>query len=135
MSLVAELSVVEAMMCQALALDEDFNNGAIHEFFIAFEGGRSKAMGGSTERAREHFNRVVTLTQGKKASPYVSLASSVAVRRQDYRMFKDLLHKALEIDTDAVPKWRLSNILAQERAQWLLDHSPELFLEYEEPES
>lgn len=135
MSLVAELSFVEAMMCRALALDEGFNNGAIHEFFIAFEGGRSKAMGGSTERAREHFDRVVTLTQGKKASPYVSLASSVAVRRQDYKMFKDLLHKALEIDTDAVPKWRLSNILAQERAQWLLDHSPELFLEYEEPES
>jgi predicted anti-sigma-YlaC factor YlaD len=135
MSLVAELSFVEAMMCRALALDEDFNSGAIHEFFIAFEGGRSKAMGGSTVRAQEHFDRVVTLTQGKKASPYVSLASSVAVRRQDYKMFKDLLHKALEIDTDAVPKWQLSNILAQEKAQWLLDHSPELFLEYEEPES
>jgi predicted anti-sigma-YlaC factor YlaD len=135
MSLVAELSIVEAIMRRALALDEDFNNGAIHEFFIAYEGGRSQAMGGSTERAREHFDRVLTLTQGKKAWPYVSLASSVAVRKQDYKMFKDLLHKALEIDTDAVPKWRLSNILAQEKAQWLLDHSPELFLEFEEPES
>jgi predicted anti-sigma-YlaC factor YlaD len=136
MSLVAELSTVEAMMRRALELDEDFDNGAVHEFFIAYEGGRSEAMGGSTERAREHFDRVLTLTQGKKASPYVSLASSVAIRKQDYKMFKDLLHKALEIDTDAVPKWRLSNTLAQEKAQWLLDHSPELFLEYdEEPES
>jgi hypothetical protein len=75
------------------------------------------------------------LTQGKKASPFVALASSVAVRQQDYQMFKELLHKALEIDTDAVPKWRLVNILAQQKAQWLLDHSPDLFLEYEEPES
>jgi len=135
MSLVAELSTVEAMMRRALALDEDFNCGAIHEFFIAYEGSRSEAMGGSPERAQGHFERAVIITQGKKASPYVALASSVAVRQQDYNMFKDLLQKALEIDTDAVPKWRLANILAQEKAQWLLDHSPDLFLEYEEPES
>lgn len=135
MSLIAELSIVESIMRRALVLDEDFNYGAIHEFFITYEGNRSEAMGGSPDRAREHFNRIVELTRGKKASPYVALASSVAVRQQDYRMFKDLLHKALEIDTDAVPKWRLANILAQERAQWLLDHSPDLFLECEEPES
>jgi len=49
-------------------------------------------------------------------------------------MFKKLLHKALSIDPDAVPEWRLANILAQEKAQWLLDHSAELFLDYEETE-
>ncbi len=135
MSLVADLSIVEAMMRRALALEEGYNYGAIHEFFIVYEGSRSEAMGGSPERAQKHFHRAVTLTQGKKASPYVALASSVAVRQQDHKMFKDLLHKALEIDTDAVPKWRLANILAQEKAKWLLDHSPDLFLEYEEPES
>jgi predicted anti-sigma-YlaC factor YlaD len=135
MSLVADLSIVEAMMRRALALEEGYNYGAIHEFFIVYEGSRSEAMGGSPERAQKHFHRAVTLTQGKKASPYVALASSVAVRQQDHKMFKDLLHKALEIDTDAVPKWRLANILAQEKAKWLLDHSPHLFLEYEEPES
>jgi predicted anti-sigma-YlaC factor YlaD len=135
MSLVAELSTVEAVMRRALALEEDYNYGAIHEFFITYEGSRSEAMGGSTERAKMHFDRAVTLSQGKKASPFVALASSVAVRQQDYQMFKQLLHKALEIDTDAVPKWQLANILAQEKAQWLLDHSPDLFLEYEEPES
>ena len=132
MSLVAELPVVEAMMRRALQLDEDFDHGAIHEFFITYDGGRSEAMGGSTQRALEHFDRVVNLTRGKKALPYVSLASSVAVRKQDYKMFKELLHKALAIDLDAVPEWRLVNTLAQEKARWLLDHSPELFLDFEE---
>ncbi|MBW1677847.1 MAG: TRAP transporter TatT component family protein, partial [Deltaproteobacteria bacterium] len=131
MSLIAELPMVEAMMCRALELDEDFEGGAIHEFFITYEGSRSEAMGGSAKRAREHFARVVQLTRGEKASPYVSLASSVAVRKQDYQMFKDLLQKALAIDPDAVPKWRLANILAQEKAQWLLDLSADLFLDYE----
>ena len=134
MSLVAELPVVEAMMCRSLELDEDFEGGAIHEFFITYEGSRSEAIGGSAERARDHFARVVQLTRGEKASPYVSLASSVAVRKQDYQMFKDLLQKALAIDPDAVPKWRLANILAQEKAQWLLDLSADLFLDYEEAE-
>jgi predicted anti-sigma-YlaC factor YlaD len=132
MSLVADLPTAEAMMRRALELDEDFEDGAIHEFFVTYEGSRSEAMGGSTERAREHFDRAVQLTRGKKASPYVSLASSVAVRKQDYKMFKELLHKALAVDPDAVPEWRLANILAQEKAQWLLDHSAELFLGYEE---
>ncbi len=134
MSLMAELPLVEAMMRRALELDEDFDHGAIHEFFITYEGARSGAMGGSAERAVEHFDRVVKLTQGKKASPYVSLASSMAVSKQDYKFFKELLHKALAVDPDCVLEWRLANILAQEKAQWLLDHSPELFLDYEETE-
>lgn len=134
MSLVAELPIVEAMMRRALELDEDFENGTIHEFFITYDGSRSEAMGGRAEHALEHFDRVVSLTRGKKASPYVLLASSVAVRQQDYRMFKDLLHKALAIDPDGVPEWRLANILAQQKAEWLLDHSAGLFLDYEEAE-
>ena len=132
MSLLAELPFVEAMMGRALELDEDFEGGAIHEFFITYNGSRSETMGGSAERAREHFDRAVQLTRGEKASPYVSLASSVAVRKQDHQMFKGLLQKALAIDPDAVPTWRLANILAQEKAQWMLDRSAELFVDYEE---
>ncbi len=134
MSLLAELPIVEAMMRRALELNEDFDHGAIHEFFITFEGDRLGAMGGSAERAVEHFDRAVTLSQGKKASPYVALASSVAVGKQDCRLFKKLLHKALAVDPDAVLKWRLANILARQKAQWLLDHSPGLFLDCEETE-
>ncbi|MBW2037244.1 MAG: TRAP transporter TatT component family protein [Deltaproteobacteria bacterium] len=134
MSLVAELPIVEAVMRRALELKEDFQGGVIHEFFITYEGSRSEIMGGSAERARGHFDRAVMLTRGKKASPYVLLASSVAVRKQDYKMFRDLLHKALAIDPDAVPEWRLANILAQKKARWLLDHSAQLFLNCEETE-
>jgi hypothetical protein len=130
MSLVAELPIVEAMMRRALELDEDFDHGAIHEFFIIYEGARSGTVKGTTDRAMEHFDRVVRLTQGKKASPYVSLASS----KQDYELFKELLNKALAVDPDSVLKWRLANILAQQKAQWLLDHSEELFLDYEKTE-
>lgn len=132
MALVAELPLADAMMRRALELDEDFSYGAIHEFFIMYEGARSGIMGGGIERALKHFDRVMTLTEGKKASPYVSLASSVAVQKQDCQLFKELLHKALAVDPDSVLKWRLANTLAQQRARWLLDHSDELFLDCED---
>jgi predicted anti-sigma-YlaC factor YlaD len=132
MSLVAELPIVEAMMRRALELDGDFEDGLIHEFFITYEGSRSKAMGGSAERAMEHFQSAVNLTGGKKASPFVALASSVAVRQQDYKMFEDLLNRALAIDADSVPRWCLSNTLAREKARWLMDRRASLFLEIEE---
>jgi predicted anti-sigma-YlaC factor YlaD len=131
MSRVAELSLAEAVMRRVLELDEAYRDGAIQEFFIAFEGGRSEAMGGSVEKARQHYGRAVEITGGKKASPHVALAATVAVREQDLEGFRDLLGKALAVDPYEVKKWRLDNILARRKAQWLLGRVPELFVEYE----
>ena len=50
--LIADLPRCEALLRRALELQEDYDAGAIHEFFVAFEGSRSAAMGGSVERAR-----------------------------------------------------------------------------------
>lgn len=134
MALVAELPIVEAIMRRALELDESFDGGALHEFFLAYEGGRTAAMGGSSERAKMHFDRAVALSNGQKATPYVIFASTVAVNDQNLGMFEELLKEALEVDPDAVAEWRLLNVLAQEKARWLLGRKAELFLDYEEEE-
>ncbi len=39
------------------------------------------------------------------------------------------LKRALEIDADAKPEWRLSNLVMQRRARWLLSRADQLFLE------
>jgi predicted anti-sigma-YlaC factor YlaD len=132
LDLLSELYLVEAIMNRALELDEDYNNGALHEFFITFDGGRSAAMGGSIERARKHFDRAIQLSEGKKASPYVSLAETVSVKQQNVKEFVELLKMALAIDVDAKPLYRLENILLQRRASWLLSHTEDLFLVAEE---
>ena len=134
MARVAEMSLVEAIMRRVLELDEGYGEGDVHEFFIAFEGGRSEAMGGSADRAREHYRRALELSAGKKASPHVTLAATVAVREQDLRAFRDLLGDALAVDPEAVKRWRLGNILARRRAERLLGSVPDLFVEYEEGE-
>ncbi len=127
--LVADLPLVEALMRRALALDEGFGDGAIHDFFIAFEGGRPAAAGGSVERARAHLERALRLAGGKRVAPLVSFAETVSVAQQDRAEFTTLLSRALELDADRFPEQRLANLVAQRRARWLLGRVEELFVE------
>lgn len=103
--LIADQLIVEALIDRALELDEDFESGAIHGFLIAYEPARQGAKGDPHARSREHFRRAVELTKGRLASPFVTLAETVAIKRQDRTEFESLLNRALEIDPDARPEW------------------------------
>lgn len=127
--LTADLELVEQMMRRAMDLDESYELGAIHDFFIVYEGGRPAAAGGSVERARQHLNRALELSNGNRAAPLVAFAETVSVSAQNKKEFQQLLEKALAIDVDKVPDQRLSNLIYQKRARWLLSRIDELFLE------
>ncbi|MFN7133699.1 MAG: TRAP transporter TatT component family protein, partial [Myxococcales bacterium] len=129
MGLVGELPVVEALMGRAYALRPDWDDGAIHEFYISYDGGRSEAMGGSVKKAKEHFDRVMQLTGGKKVGPLVTWAEVVAVEAQNRKEFNELLDKALAFDVDEAPRFRLVNVLAQQKARRLKARADDLFLE------
>lgn len=134
MALVGDLPVVTAMLERALVLDESWNRGAIHEFFIVFDAGRSEAEGGGLESAEAHFERAVELNGGCSISPLVSLAESVCVRKQDRTRFKKLLFDALEFDVDSHPENRLANMFAQSKAERLLQRIDDLFFLGDEEE-
>jgi hypothetical protein len=110
-------------------LDESYDFGAIHAFLISYELVRQGARGDPYERARAHFDRAVSLSAGQQAGPYVSLAEGVSVGRQDRPEFEALLHRALDIDPDARPEWRLANLIVQRRARWLLARADQMFLD------
>ena len=124
--LISDVPVVEALLRRSLALDESYDHGAAHEAVMALEAGLA---GGSLARAREHFERAVELARGQKASPLVGYAESVLVHNQDRPGFEKMLAQALAIDVDREPALRLSNLLAQERARWLLGRLDDLFVE------
>jgi hypothetical protein len=129
-SLLADLPRCEALARRALALQEDYDAGAIHEFFVAFEGSRPAAMGGSAERARAHCARAMELAAGRRISPLVTLAEAVAVGAQDRREFLALLGTALAFDARGqAPEYRQANLASQRRAAWLKGRVDELFLE------
>lgn len=124
--LVADVDAVRALVRRALELDPTYENGAIHIVMISLEG-LPEAMGGSPERAEDHFRRAVELSGGRLAAPYVGYAVSVLVGRQDREGFVETLETALAVDLDAAPSDRLANRISQQRARVLLDRVDELF--------
>ena len=128
MALVAQLPTAIAMMERALALDEAWGEGAIHEFFVSYDPNRSAAEGGGADRARTHLERARALGHQQKLGPEVAWAEGVLVQRQDRDEFTRVLQQVLHADAEAVRRYRLVNILAQRRARALLDHADDLFL-------
>ncbi|MBE0602607.1 MAG: hypothetical protein IH611_03125 [Deltaproteobacteria bacterium] len=129
-ALLADLPRCEALMRRALALDEGYDTGAIHEYFIAFEGGRPAAMGGSAQKARGHFERALELSGGNRVSSLVTSAETVSVRAQDRKGFLGLLDRALSFDArGTAPEYRMANLVAQRRARWLKGRADDLFLD------
>lgn len=128
MDLVGDLAYVEAMMERAREIDSDWADGAVHEFFITYEMSRMNAEGDPVENATRSYRRAVELSEGQLASTHVAYAESVAVEQQDQELFLSLLNRALEIDVDQRPSERLSNLLYQKRAAWLLTRLDWLFL-------
>jgi predicted anti-sigma-YlaC factor YlaD len=126
--LTADQFRAEALMRRALALDESFDHGSIHDFMIAWEG-RGEAVGGSFERSRRHFDRALELGRNSRASALVNYAETVSVARQDRKEFEALLRRALEVDPDSVADMRLANVIYQRRARWLLGRADDLFVE------
>jgi len=127
--LIADLPIVEALIDRALELDEDYDSGAIHSFLITYETSRTGGKGDPYQRSRHHFDRAMELSAGQLASPLVALAEAVSIGLQDRIEFESLLGRALAIQVDAKPEWRLANLVMQRRARWLLSRKDELFLE------
>jgi predicted anti-sigma-YlaC factor YlaD len=128
MDLVADLHLIEPVINRCLELDEDFDNGAIHDFLVSFDGGRSQGQGGSIDRARKHFERARELSHGKSLSPMISLAENVSVSAENRSEFEQLLREVLAFDVNSAPEYRLANLVAQKRARFLLGQIDELFM-------
>ena len=131
--LIADQPIVEALIDRALELDESFGDGAVHSFLVAYELSRQGGEGDPASRARKHFERAMELGNGLQASPLVSLAENVSVKKQDAAEFKSLLQRALAVNVDSKPEWRLVNLVMQRRARWLLSRVEDLFLVAEPP--
>jgi len=126
--LAADQPLVEALARRALELDPCWGLGSIHEFFVSWESARS-TIGGSVERAREHYAADLACAAGRRAFPYVVFAESVSVAKQDKAQFEELMQKALAVDVSRKDDQRLANLLAQQRARFQLGRLDELFIE------
>jgi hypothetical protein len=129
MKIVGELPKVEELMSRGLQLDETYDEGSIHEFFITYDAARGVGQGGGPQKAREHMKRALELSKNKKLGPLVAYAESVTVEAQDKKEFLRLLKEVTTFDVDSDVEHRLTNVIAQRRARWLISRVNELFAE------
>ena len=118
--LVIDMPTVRALAERAIALDETWSRGTLHEMFVSLDS-LPPALGGNPERARTHFTRAVELQKGLSPGPYVALALGVAVPAQDRAEYEKLLNEALVIDPAKDPSNQLVTLVQQRRARALLD--------------
>jgi predicted anti-sigma-YlaC factor YlaD len=126
-ALIGDLPQVQALIDRAVALDEAWDQGALHTFLISYEMARPGAPDAAARSQRE-FERAVAESGGRLAAPYVAYAEAVPVQRQQAAEFRRVLGLALAVNPDADPPDRLANLVAQRRARWLLGRVDDLFL-------
>lgn len=126
-NLIGDLPVIDVIMQRAQALSPDYDEGAIHEFYVSFDAARSPQQGGGPERAKAHLDQAQKLGRGYKLGSIVSYAEGVLISQQKKAEFVQLLRKVVDTDVYSEdPAWRqqrLANIIAQQRARWLLGKS------------
>src|ERR1035441_6683000 len=96
--MIADLPLVETIVRRVAELDEGFNDGAVPEFLITLEAAHSGVkMEEQQKLMRQHFNRAIELSKGKRAGTYVSFAENASEPAQDKAEFQSLLEKALTV--------------------------------------
>jgi predicted anti-sigma-YlaC factor YlaD len=125
-ALLARLPEVEALLERALSLDETWDRGALHEFAINLAAAGTEAL--DEAAVERHYNRALELSAGTRAGLHVTYAEVVAIPKQDRAQFTELLERALAVDLNKDPNQRLLNVIAQQRARWLLENIDELIL-------
>ncbi len=122
-----EIPRFEALADRVLALDETYDEGAIHGFLITYEMSRLRPKPDRFAIAKQHFERNLALAQGHQVAPYVTYAESVLVAQKDRAGFEAMLRQALKIDVNTWPEHRQLNLVMQRRARWLLSRADKLF--------
>jgi hypothetical protein len=126
--LAVDFPVVRALTDRALALDETWSKGALHELMISLDS-LPEALGGDPKRARQHFDRAVALQKGQAPGPYVALVTGVSVPERNRAEFESLLKQAIAVDPNADPSVRLATLITQRRARALLDQVDTRFVQ------
>ena len=124
---VIQLPIVGYLLETSLEIDPSWNYGAIHTAMISYTMARTDLMGNNVENATKHYEQAMLFSNGQDAGAKVSFAENVHVALQNNDEFELLLKEVLFMDVENNKELALGNIIARERALWLLSRTDELF--------
>jgi predicted anti-sigma-YlaC factor YlaD len=118
---VADLPLAVNLATLAWKKNPDFNRGGLTSLMGTFEASRP---GGSMALAEKYFDQAIAQSNGESAGPWVAKAESIALKKQDQKVFIQWLNEALRI---AKIHRNLENEVMRERAIWLIETADDLF--------
>jgi hypothetical protein len=123
----ADLSKVQALIEFVAEKDPLFYNGSAYLFLGIVEGSTPRGLGGNPEKAKEFFEKCLTINGGKFLMTQLYYAKTYAVATQNQRLFESLLKQIEDASPDILPAARLANAVAKQKARRLLAQENELF--------
>ena len=127
MAAMAELPKALAVMERALTLDERYADGGAHLVFATYYAIQPAGAGQDLPRSRKHFERAMELGGDQNLLPRVLFAEFYARAANDAELFVRTLQGVLDAPETTLPRLRLMNAIARERAARLLKQKDELF--------
>ena len=121
------LPQVGLLLNTALELDPSWGNGSVYTALISYTMAEFQVSKAKKETVKFYFEEAVRLSNGKDAGTFVAYAESVSIKNQDKNEFIQLLNKAVAITPTDDEEINLQNIIARNRAKWLLLRTDELF--------
>lgn len=116
-----------SLMIKVSELCDKFDSGSAHEILCTYKASVPKSVGGSDEKAREHFQKAIDYSAGTKVSPYVTCATSLSLKNKNRNEFIEMLQKAVSVNIQQNSSIRLQNVIYQNRAKWMLANVDRFF--------
>lgn len=122
----AHLPRVEILLEWVAQRDPAHDDGAIWLYLAVLNSQRPPAAGGEPDKAKDYYQRALAESDGGNLLIKVFMADELARLTFDRDLYVKLLEEVLEADPD-VPGYRLTNQVARQRAQELLDQTEAIF--------
>ncbi|MCP3852417.1 MAG: hypothetical protein GY694_19630 [Gammaproteobacteria bacterium] len=126
MAAMSELPKVTLIMNKIVDLDEHWKNGQAHLYLGVLNTLLPPALGGKPNIGQQHFQKAIAITNGEDLTAKVLYAEKYARLIFDQELHDQLLQEVIEANPYS-ENLTLMNVLAQKKAQELLDSSTDYF--------
>ena len=124
------LPKVGRILRKCMELDPEWNNGAVYSAMMSFTSTRTDI---SEDLLRDsvdfYFNKAILYSDSLDAGPFLAYAESIHKTYQERKEFEDKLNYVIDMKTKSRSRYELPNLIAKNRAEWLLSKTDDYFLE------
>lgn len=123
----AQLAIAELCLERVLELNGDYFYGTPYVLMGTILASKPKMLGGNPIRAKEYFEKALSLTNGKFLLTQYHFAKYYAVRAQDKTLFNKLIRQIDMTRPEDLKGACLINTVMKQKAKRLMNMSDELF--------